>query len=869
MSEYPIPKNEPERLCALRDLKIVRSGPSPDFDAITELASDILGCPIALISLVDEAEQWFKAKIGIDVQSTSREVAFCAHTIANNAPLVIPDARLDQRFQFNPLVLGDPNIVFYAGVPISLDNEHNLGTLCIIDTKPRNLSDTEYSQLLRLARITESLITAFREQQATKIARAAERRKSGALQRTVSLLEQVKQLSGVGGWELQLDPLALTWTDETKRIHEVPIDYEPQLDTAIDFYAPEARDVIRACVKNAMEDGTPWDVELPLITAKNRKIWVRAMGRPVYQNGSLVSLIGAFQDITETTEAHARVVASEKVARLRSEQLQTVIGNMEEGVSVFDENCKLTMWNQRYIDIFRKPEGEVRPGVSLKDLLSREKERGEFDDDIELHLNELMAGLEDGSSQTFLFRTKLGTIIQSTHAPLPGGGWVGTHSDVTARVTAAEQDEYAARHDALTGLANRLEFNRRFEAASEKTSDGRVSILLMVDLDHFKEINDTYGHQAGDDLLVEVARRLKGCVRESDLVARLGGDEFAVLTSFTHADTRSNVTAIAERINQSISLPFAIADIEIRIGASVGICVADGPRFRPDELIARADRALYKVKASCRGGYYFHDDVLVAEEFAERRKAAAVRRAVPNSSLALAFQPIYDLRRFECCGAEALIRWAAGQPQLSASELIGFAEQTGAIGEISAWVLNESLRNAKTWPDELSVSVNVSPSQLGKGVFRDQVSSALAHHQFQPGRLEIEITEQVLLDDKAAIIDELLEIQAAGVRVVLDDFGTGYSSLSYLQRFPFDKLKIDRSFVSEHSQKAQSRAIVSSMYTLTRELGISCTVEGVECQERLDEIIALGCDYAQGYFLSRPIPAEEFHTTTDLQLGVA
>ncbi|WP_133065106.1 bifunctional diguanylate cyclase/phosphodiesterase [Flavimaricola marinus] len=840
------------------------------FDAITQLASRILGCPIALVSLVDERQQWFKSNTGLDVRSTPRDVAFCAHAIVDQVPLIVPDARLDDRFRSNPLVIGHPNIVFYAGIPLSVDGEHNLGTLCAIDNKPRTLSRDEVEQLSQLAKLAEALIAAHYEQRELELSRAAEANKRDALERSVTLLEQVKELSGVGGWELRLNPTSLAWTNETKRIHEVDEDYEPQLDTAIDFYAPESRDIIRACVNDAIEKGTPWDVELPLITALGRRVWVRTMGRPVYQDDHMVSLIGAFQDITRTTEAHAKVVASEEFARLRSEQFQTVIDNMDEGVSVFDHNACITMWNRRYIDVFRKPEGEVKLGTSLKQLLECEQERGEFEGDIDQHLDELIAKLSTGSAQTFQFRTRDGTIVQSTHAPLPGGGWVGTHSDVTARVIAAERDEYAARHDALTGLANSLEFHNQLNELANVDRNERAIVLLLIDLDRFKEINDTYGHQAGDDLLKEVAKRLKECTRECDLVARLGGDEFAFLTKCKHANAKSHAIAIARRINESVRRPFAVASSQEIIGASVGICVSDDPNLEPDELIGRADRALYKVKSSGRGSFYYHDDILDAEELKKRRLASEVRSAVQDSSLALAFQPIYDLKKLEFCGAEALIRWGNPQtPELQPNDLIRIAEETGAINEIGTWVLNESLSRARAWPDDLTLSVNVSPSQLGRGVFRDLVAASLSHHNVAPERLELEITEQVLIKDENNTIAELKEIQATGVRIVLDDFGTGYASLSYLQKFPFDKIKVDRSFVSGDSLGAQSRAIVSSIATLARELGIPCTVEGVESQQKLDQIVALGCDFAQGFYLSEPIKAEAFHFQKELMFFVA
>ncbi len=463
LSHSPVPENDVERVDAIDELGILGSCASPEFDAVTRIAADILDCPIALISIVARDEQWFKSNIGLNATGTPREVAFCAHTIMDNTPLIIPDARQDERFKDNPLVLGEPNIAFYAGVPLCIDNSKNLGTLCVIDNKPRNLNDSQISLLKSLAEIVEGQIIAFRSQRDLNA-------KTRDLERSTFFLEQIKKLTRVGGWEIELEPLSLTWTDETKRIHEVPKEYTPELETAIDFYAPEARPTIQAAVERAMKEGTPWDLQLPLITAKGNRVYVRAIGSPIHDNGKMTGLIGTFQDITEQKRVEKRIRESEKIAQEKSASLLAILDNMDEGVSVFDADGRLETWNDRYLEVFGKPADEVMSGVSFRTLLEFEQSRGEFPGDIDTHIADLTRKLDQGETAAYEFQLVTGKHISSMHAPLPNGGWVGTHSDITEQVKTAEIHKHASFHDALTGLPNRLAFKERLEAFGKKNA---------------------------------------------------------------------------------------------------------------------------------------------------------------------------------------------------------------------------------------------------------------------------------------------------------------------------------------------------------------------------------------------------------------
>tara|TARA_R110002051_G_scaffold4386_2_gene23350 strand:+ start:470 stop:2302 length:1833 start_codon:yes stop_codon:yes gene_type:complete len=601
---------------------------SDEFDAIASLARDILECPIALISVLGETDQWFKAKCGLDVEIGPRETAFCNYTILSPDLLIVNDAREDVRFKNNPIVVREPNVVFYAGAPISIDGIHNLGTLCVVDTQPRQLTEQQIQHLRGLARATSGLMKAFTSKRQAEIAKLSEMDKGHEVARMANFLKQTASLSGVGGWELVLESQKLTWTDETKIIHDVPLDFVPKLDEAIEFYMPEARPVITKAVENAMATGVGWDLELPILTAQGRNIWVRAVGSPTYRDGVLVSLNGAVQDISERKLNEARLLKSETSARSTAEELRAILDNMEEGVSVFDKDAKLLIWNQKYIDIFEKAPGEVREGVKLRRLLENEKFRGNFDGDIATHLRELFCQLDRNEPSIKQFRTKSGKIIKSTHAPRPGGGWVGTHSDVTVPVLASEHHEHASRHDHLTGLMNRLAFNTWIEKFCEHNTDpNRCLVLLLLDLDKFKHVNDTLGHVVGDKLLQYAATRLQNCVRDEDVVARLGGDEFAVVLECAREESIQIAGIIADNAIRAIGSVLDLNGEKVEIGVSIGICVSPLGKFELDELLTRADFSLYQAKENGRGNYCYHDPSLVDLPSRQSRKNLRVGSA--------------------------------------------------------------------------------------------------------------------------------------------------------------------------------------------------------------------------------------------------
>jgi diguanylate cyclase (GGDEF)-like protein/PAS domain S-box-containing protein len=1107
--------SEQDRLDALASLAILNSDRLPEYDDLVETLAATFEAPIAFISIVGKDDLWYKAATGIALCDTPRSGTFCDQAILSRDVMVVPDALEDARFKNSRLVCGPPHIRFYAGYPLSLDGTHVLGVLCVVDTKARQPSELQLRQLRRMGTIVLGLMKSHTAQKETQAALAEAREQQRRAIRKRHLLEEITAVSGVGGWDFDIDTDTVTWTDKTREIHEVGSDFTPTVDTALSFYAPDCRCQISDAVTKSIKEGVAWDLELPFITAKGRKIWVRTAGRPVIENGRTTRLVGAFQDITERkrseqaithseavhrttletlsegillldddgqiqsfnpaaaallgysgeemkdkklqdleldifceeetdnsggnllqlatkdpakvcnvvanvrrrgsgqstwlslnaksigdrndygldgvvlslTDVNAdkrqlialqtifdnlpgglvyydpdkrlavcnkefqrllllpqafidhkatltevatylaergdygpgdpgklleewfrhfddpkphiyehvnpdgthlevrgiplpsgglissffdiserkraehilrhseavhrttletlsegilllthsgdiqsanpaavellgftntdlvglnvadfdfslrcnlqgkqecnaplelaardpgsvrdivahlqpangrprrwlrlsarpvnedqdfdldgvvvsltditetkqqsdtlqsifdnfpggivyyddalrltssneqfrtlldypedlierrpqlydffrfnaergdygpgdpetlaleryrqydlrkpqvferraangtyietrstplpsggvihnfyditdrksmeeQLATNERLARHRTQELEAILANMRQGVSVFDARGRLTLWNRQYIEIFKKPEGDVREGVSLLELISAEKERGEFEGDVQEHVMDLMIRLSAGEVVRSKFRHPGGKIISAVHAPLPGGGWIGTHEDITSRELAAERIQFAAHHDTLTGLANRTLFNAKLdEALTAASHNGIAGDLMLLDLDKFKPVNDSFGHDVGDELLKSVAQRLRECVRSSDLIARLGGDEFGIILTATGSGN-AGTAEVADRIVRKIGKPFVVHDNLISVGVSVGISPITGSELDPSPVIKRADLALYEVKKNGRNGFKFYE----------------------------------------------------------------------------------------------------------------------------------------------------------------------------------------------------------------------------------------------------------------------
>ena len=471
---------------------------------------------------------------------------------------------------------------------------------------------------------------------------------------------------------------------------------------------------------------------------------------------------------------------------------------------------------------------------------------------IQVEQQSLISAHKPGS---FMREIQDGPALAVSHQPMTGGGWVATYEDVTERHHAEARIRFMAHHDALTNLPNRVLFRIRMEELlrAPDRQDARLAILCL-DLDYFKNVNDTLGHPVGDALLEAVADRLHNCMREGDIVARIGGDEFAILVPLSDHGDRAE--RLAQRIVQTLSEPFDLDGQRAVIGVSIGIALATERDISADVLLKNADMALYRAKGDGRGGYRFFEAEMDAQMQARRAIELDLREAMSRQELEVWYQPIFDLAANRVSGFEALLRWHHPEHgMIPPIQFIPLAEELGLIVPIGEWVLRQACQDAVTWPDELKVAVNLSPVQFRNNQLVETVQQALAQTGLAPSRLELEITETALLQDNETVLTTLHRLRNLGLRIVLDDFGTGYSSLSYLRSFPFDKLKIDQSFVRDMATRPDCVAIVNSVASLALQLGITTTAEGVETPEQLDQVRRAGCTEAQGYYFDYPRPA--------------
>jgi diguanylate cyclase (GGDEF)-like protein len=567
-----------------------------------------------------------------------------------------------------------------------------------------------------------------------------------------------------------------------------------------------------------------------------------------------------------TTGAEAAAVKPLLEQKRSLEQLNTwfevALNNMVRGLSMFDSQQRLIVCNKSYRQMYSLPEELTRPGTLLTDIVSYHlhhetgrKGTGE-EEKFARWLTEHLAKLAEGRSFSQIQHLRSGRTLMVTYQPLADGGWVDIQEDITEKRRTEEKIEWLAHHDPLTGVANRFYFRETFERALEGLSRGNAVALHWLDLDEFKEVNDSYGHPIGDALLKAVAHRVRTTIRKTDFLARLGGDEFAIIQS---GDVRTEqCERLAKRVLAAIAKPYNILGNAITISASLGIVRAPSHGRTADELLKNADVALYNVKSAGRRGFEFYRRGSGRHVDAQRRMEADIQGALKLAQFELHYQPILNLRTHHVTSCEALLRWQHPRNGLIAPSLfLPLAERTGAIVDIGRWVLGQACRDATRWADELTVTVNLSLLQLESGDLTSIVKQALAEAGLPASRLELEISEARLERDKGKIRRTLQELQGLGVGITLDNFGQATGSLSALRSFPFDKVKIDRTLVREVPGRGDSAAIVKAVAMLAETLGMRTVAEGVETLDELNTVSRAGCNKAQGFFIGRPVPAAE------------
>ena len=597
-------------------------------------------------------------------------------------------------------------------------------------------------------------------------------------------------------------------------------------------------------VEPAVRDSFASPVPSELRLADGR--WLR-ISRSGNREGGFVAICG---DITVEKQREAALTQTNRL-------FDAALSNMSQGLCLYDADQRLLVSNRQFAELYRLAPEAMRPNLTFREVLQLSIAAGNHPDDgidtLYAERAEFVAKREAG---TLLQELGDGRIVAISHEPMDDGGWVATYEDVTERRRAEARINYMARHDVLTNLPNRVLFRECLDQALSQLGRGHGFAVLFVDLDHFKSINETLGHPIGDRLLLAAAERLQACARETDTVARLGGDEFAVVQS--GVSRPDDAAELAGRIVRAFGEPFQLDEHQLLISASLGIAVAGTDGTSADALLKNADLALYRAKMDGRGAYRCFEPEMDARMQRRRALELDLRHAVTNDEFDLYYQPLVELHTNRLCGFEALIRWRhPRRGMVSPAEFIPVAEESGLIVQIGEWVIQRACEEAVTWPRSLKVAVNVSPLQFKSPLLVTSVTEALRTTGLPAGRLELEITESVLLADNDASLATLRRLHELGANISMDDFGTGYSSLSYLRSFPFDKIKIDQSFVRDLDTRQDSRVIVRAIISLGNSLGIKVLAEGVETATQLELLRSEGCGEVQGYIFSPPRPREE------------
>lgn len=579
--------------------------------------------------------------------------------------------------------------------------------------------------------------------------------------------------------------------------------------------------------------------------------------------------VATHEDVTE--QKRGEQMLAEKAAELEAINLRfdAALNNMSQGLCLFDADQRVVVSNARYGEIYHLGSSQIRTGTSLAQILEYRREQGtDFADvtaDVYRKRNVKLLGeireLADGR------------VIAIARHMMPDGGWLTTHEDITDRARNEKRIAFLAQHDLLTGLANRAVFSEKLDEAARRLQRNRATFtVLMLDLDRFKAVNDTLGHAAGDQLLVEVARRLQSSLRDTDVLARLGGDEFAIIQE-NERDQSEGAIGLALRIIGLIEQPFDLGDNRVSVGTSIGISFAPEHGTDAAALLQKADVALYEAKSGGRNDFRVFQSEMTESADTKKSMEVELREAMAGDEFELHYQPVIDARTRAISGMEAFVRWHhPSKGVLAAAQFLGTAESAGLALPLGEWILRQACLDAAAWPAHVKLAVNVSAAQLHKGGFLDVVLCALVETGLLPERLELEVPAGALLDRNLdAQLLTMRQLKNLGVSIVLDDCAMGYSAASFLQGFPFDKIKIDRSVVQGCATRRDCAAAVASAIALANGLDIATVAKGVESREQLETLLAAGVDFVQGYLLGRPVlgPDVDFDMTISAAQHVA
>ena len=680
-----------------------------------------------------------------------------------------------------------------------------------------------------------------------------------ALRASEDFLREMSRVAKVGGWSLDLTTNKLTWTEETCRIHQVDLDFQPKLEDAINFYAPDARAILKEAIERTLTQGESFDLELPFITAKGNHLWVRSIGNADRVDGQIVRLYGIFQDNTEHKKAEEALKNSEERLRQITDVAPILLAEVDK------ELCYRFV-NSRYSELFGlSPEAFY--GQHVRKIIGEQAFA-----QARPYMLQALAG-QPVEFEIELQETPWGRKVMAVrYAPMRDGagqvtGFVAAVTNITERKQAEEEIKQLAFYDPLTQLPNRRLLLDRLQQALATSVRSRLhGALMFIDLDNFKILNDTLGHDKGDQLLQEVASRTIACVRECDTVARLGGDEFVVMLTGLDGDPEAatvHTQKVGGKILDRLNQVYCLSSHERYCSASIGITLFFGQNTTPDELLKQADIALYQAKNAGRNTLCFFDSQMQLSINAEVALINDLRHALAKNQFKLFCQTEVGHNQ-QMIGIEVLLRWDhPKQGLISPHEFIPLAEETGLIQPIGQWVLESACALLKSWERNTEwlhsyLAVNISIHQFRQPNFVNRVLEIVQNTEVDPSKLMLELTETVVLADLSDAVAKMNTLKEVGIRFSLDDFGTGYSSLAYLTRLPFDQLKIDQSFVQNLAPDSNDLALCETIVVMAHKLGIKVIAEGIETQDQYDILKQIGCDYGQGYLFSKPLPVDEF-----------
>ena len=849
----PQPRDETARLEALKRYQILDTSAEEAFDDLTRLASHLCGTPMAVMSLVDETRQWFKSRVGIEVAETPRAVAFCAHTIQQSQPLVVPDATKDDRFKDNPFVRARGGIRFYAGIPLITPDGHAIGTVSVMDKVPRKLHERQIEALQALARQAEKQlevrIYVDRLARTIQEREEVERRLRDANQFTSEII------SGAGEGIVVYDHSFryVVWNRFMEELSGMPAERVIG-QNALELF-PHFREAgIATLLMRALAGETVTSPKYAYqIPQTGRAGWVIGTYGPHRDAaGQIAGVIGVIRDVTDTRRSEEALQAAE--AKFRGIVEQSLVG-----IYVIQDG-RYQYVNPKLAEIFGYTVEEMLALNSVMDLVT-EEDRHVVTDNIRKRI--------DGEVQTvrYSFRA-LRKDGEEIELEVHGAGTefqgqpavIGTLLDITDRKRAEAQIVYHAYHDPLTELPNRMLFMERLrlQLAQARRQSRRLSIVYC-DLDHFKFVNDTLGHSVGDEFLQTVATRLKGLVREMDTVARVGGDEFVIL--IPDVSRAEDISVISQKLLASVARPLQVEGRALQITASIGVASYPSDGEDAESLLRNADTAMYRAKEVGRNNFQLCTPELTSRAVERLNVQDGLRLALDRDELVLHYQPVVSLTSGRIVGLEALVRWQHAEKGLiMPGAFISVAEETGLILPLGEWVLHTASKQLRQWqknglPD-LRMAVNVSARQFRERGLLTTIQQALTAADLNPHHLEIEITESIAMESAEVVVANLEALRSMSIGISIDDFGTGYSSLTYLKRYPINCLKIDRSFVTDVATNPADAGIVRAVVEMAHGMKLNVIAEGVETKDQFSYLQQYGCDEMQGYWFSRPLPVE-------------